>query len=163
MNFTKCVTTFSWVFHFSFIDFLGKSTKLFFLNGECPVVNWNYIKGRNRRRKKIRSRYGFLPRMLGLRILRRPPGEGTLFNFIWVCLAMFEYISLFLVSYFYFLRFLLKYALLTLNSTGWKRGAIIIPDPKATSNKCKNRTFTFQIRFQTWYFKHGITITHRAH
>ena len=50
MNSTKCVTTFSWIFDFSLIDFSGKIFEFFFSNGECPVGIWNYIQGQDRRK-----------------------------------------------------------------------------------------------------------------
>ena len=66
MNSSKCVTTFSWIFHFSLIDFSKKIFEIFLR--KCPMP-WGYVELCTRSKKKktyFGGNYGFLRRMLGL-------------------------------------------------------------------------------------------------
>ena len=66
MNSTKWVTSFSWIFHFSLIDFSKKIFEFFF--HKCLLL-WEYVELFTRPKKKktyFWGRYGFLRRMLGL-------------------------------------------------------------------------------------------------
>ena len=65
MNSTKWVTSFSWIFHFSLIDFSKKIFEIFFRKCLMP---WGYVELCTRSNKKktyIWGIYGFLRRMLG--------------------------------------------------------------------------------------------------
>ena len=44
INSKKSVTSFSWIFHFWFIDFSEKIFDMFFTPTECPGGMWNYVK-----------------------------------------------------------------------------------------------------------------------
>ena len=66
MNSTKWVTSFSWIFHFSLIDFSKKIFEIFFC--KCPMP-WGYVELCTRSKKEktyFGGNYGFLRRMLGL-------------------------------------------------------------------------------------------------
>ena len=66
MNSTKWVTSFSWIFHFSLIDFSKKIFEIFFRKCLMP---WGYVELCTRLNKKktyFWGRYGFLRRMLRL-------------------------------------------------------------------------------------------------
>ena len=66
MNSTKCVTTFSWIFDFSLIDFSGKIFEIFFLKWGMPCGYMELYTWSKQKKKYFWLRYGFLPRMLGL-------------------------------------------------------------------------------------------------
>ena len=66
MNSTKCVTTFSWIFDFSLIDFSGKIFEIFFLKWGMPYGYMELYTRSKQEKKYFWLRYGFLPRMLGL-------------------------------------------------------------------------------------------------
>ena len=66
MNSTKCVTTFSWIFDFSLIDFSGKIFEIFFLKWGMPCGYMELYTRSKQKKKYFWLRYGFLPRMLGL-------------------------------------------------------------------------------------------------
>ena len=66
MNSTKCVTTFSWIFDFSLIDFSGKIFEFFFLKWGMPCGYMELYTRSKQKKKYFWLRYGFLPRMLGL-------------------------------------------------------------------------------------------------
>ena len=66
MNSTKWVTSFSWIFHFSLIDFSKKIFEIFFHKCQMP---WGYVELCTRSKKEenfFGGRNGFLRRMLGL-------------------------------------------------------------------------------------------------
>ena len=66
MNSTKWVTSFSWIFHFSLIDFSKKIFEIFFRKCLMP---WGYVELCTRSNKKktyFWGNYGFLRRMLVL-------------------------------------------------------------------------------------------------
>ena len=66
MNSTKWVTSFSWIFHFSLIDFSKKIFEIFFHKRLMP---WGYVElcaRSNKKKTYFWGRYGFLRRMLGL-------------------------------------------------------------------------------------------------
>ena len=50
MNSTKWVTSFSWIFDFSLIDFSKKIFEFFFTNACCFGNMWNYLQGQKRRK-----------------------------------------------------------------------------------------------------------------
>ena len=66
MNSTKCVTTFSWIFHFSFIDFSMEIYQTFFLKWGMPCGYMELYTRSKQKKNYFWLRYGFLPRMLGL-------------------------------------------------------------------------------------------------
>ena len=66
INSKKCVTSFSWIFHFWFIDFSKKIFEFFFHKWGMP---WGYIdlcKLSGVRKNNFWSRSRSLPRLLGL-------------------------------------------------------------------------------------------------
>ena len=66
MNSNKCVTTFSCILHFSLIDFSRKIYETFFLKWGMPCGYMELYTRSKQEKKYFWSRYGFLPRMLGL-------------------------------------------------------------------------------------------------
>ena len=61
MNSTKCVTTFSWIFDFSLIDFSGKIFEIFFLKWGMPCGYMELYTRSKQKKKYFWLRYGFLP------------------------------------------------------------------------------------------------------